>query len=172
MDDNDVVALLERAMQSHYETVELLQKQGESYQALIDQYVNGIQDQISAMDKQLKDRTSRIRFTTVVGAIAIIAGILALWDSSSIGVGFHQTLLIATGGALITFCLVELILDKIVEIPSKEAKKNQERVDIIKDYLKKLADQGKTLSEEDKKRNAALAEEVKKLRKIAFPDEP
>jgi len=139
MDDNDdVVALLNRAMQSHYGTVELPHKQGESYQALIDYYLNGIQDQISSMDKQLKDRTSRIRLTTVVGAIAIIAGVLALWDSSSIGAGFHQTLLIATGGALITFCLVELILDKIVEIPSKKQRRTKSESTLSRPITKNL----------------------------------
>ena len=95
----------------------------------------------------MNDRRRRRRLTISAGIVAVIAGVLALWGSSSISQGFFQTLLIALGGALVTFCLVDLILDKIVEIPSKEAKKNRELASLYKGYVQKLAEISPGLSE-------------------------
>jgi hypothetical protein len=80
----------------------------------------------------LKARSHNWRWTIAIGVAALILGVLTLWDSASIGVGFHQNFSIALGGALITFVLVEIFLHRMLEITSAEAKKAEE-------YLKKGA---------------------------------
>jgi hypothetical protein len=107
----------------------------------------------------------------VVGVIAIIAGVLALWGSSSIKAGFFQMLLIATGGALITFCLVELILDKIIEIPSREAGRQRKLVDIYKSQSKEMANINKDLLKRTNEYDAEIDKLLPELKKIAFPNQ-
>lgn len=172
MDVNDLIKLSEEATQASYNTINDLHEQVKGYKEVLDYSSKGTQGLVSALDRQSRDRTSRIRLSIVVGAIAIILGVLALWNSSSIGVGFHQTFLIAAGGALITFCLVELILDKIIEIPSREAKKHRELVDIYRSHNQKVADLTQNLLEGTKETDARLDELLPRMKKVAFPNEP
>jgi hypothetical protein len=140
MDDSDRIELEILTMTAHssYDMIKNLCKLAEEYEKALDGFSEGANKLATTLDKQVDDRTRRIRLSILVGAIAFFASILAFWNSSSVGVGFHQILLIALGGALITFCLVELILNKIVEIPSKQAKANRELANIYKSYVEKF----------------------------------
>lgn len=153
MDDNELAAVsqlidaVNNTIESYNDLVDSLRAQIERYKEIYGQSLDDAQSLVAAMDEQLQGRTRRIRLSIIVGTVALIIGLLALWNSSSVGTGFHQTLLVTAGGALITFCLVELILDKLIEIPSKEARKLQKAVDIYKSLNKKVVDQGKALLE-------------------------
>jgi undecaprenyl pyrophosphate phosphatase UppP len=133
--------------QSAYNTIEDLSNTIAAYEEAIGYFSDGASQLASVLDRQVNDRRRRRQLTISAGIVAVIAGVLALWGSSTISQGFFQTLLIALGGALVTFCLVDLILDKIVEIPSKEAKKNRELAGLYKDYVQKLAEIRPGLSE-------------------------
>jgi hypothetical protein len=65
---------------------------------------------------------------------------------------------------------VELILDKIIEIPSNEAKKNRELVNLYKDYITKVADKSRSLSEGGKMVAEASMLIVPELKRLAHPD--
>jgi hypothetical protein len=178
MDANELAALEQlneatnEAMESSDDLVASLREQIEGYKKLYDQSLDGAQDLATAMDKQLQGRTSRRRLSIVVGAVALIIGLLALWNSSSVGTGFHQTLLVTAGGALLTFCLVELILDKIIEIPSREARNLQKAVGIYKLLNEELVDRGKDLLERMNRNDSEIDKILEKRKKIAFPDNP
>ena len=81
-------------------------------------------------------------------------------------------LLIAAGGALITFCLVELILDKIIEIPSREAGKQQKLVEIYKSQSAGMANINKDLLKKTNEHDAEIDKLLPELKKIAFPNQP
>jgi hypothetical protein len=174
MDDNynDLIKLSQDIMQVSYNEINGLREQVKGYKKALDDSSTAAQELVSAIDEQLKDRASRIRLSIAVGALAIIAGVLALWGSSSIKSGFFQMLLIAAGGALITFCLVELILDKIIEIPSREAGKQQKLVDIYKSQSTGMANINKDLLKKTNEHDAEIDKLLPELKKIAFPNQP
>jgi hypothetical protein len=171
VDYNDPAKILQSTNQAYYELISMLRERLESYKVALDSSSTGIQNLISEMGELLKARTSRTLLSIVVGAIAIIGGVVVLWYSSSIGAGFHQTLLIAIGGALITFCLVELILDRVIEIPSREAKKLEGQVDKLKSLNTQIADGAQVLLESMREMDERLDEVLPQLKKSAFPDE-
>jgi hypothetical protein len=173
MDDkyDDLIKLSKDIMQVSYKEINGLREQVEGYKKALDDSSTAAQELVSAIDEQLKERASRIRLSIVVGVIAIIAGVLALWGSSSIKAGFFQMLLIATGGALITFCLVELILDKIIEIPSREAGRQRKLVDIYKSQSKEMANINKDLLKRTNEYDAEIDKLLPELKKIAFPNQ-
>jgi hypothetical protein len=124
VDDNDLAGLLDSANRAYYKSISNLREQVKGYKDILKYSSNAeAQQLISGMEERLSARKRRIGLSLGVGVVALGGGVIALWNASSVGVGFHQTILIAVGGALITFCLVELILDKIIEIPGKEARK-------------------------------------------------
>jgi len=174
MDDNynDLIKLSQDIMQVSYKEINGLREQVKGYKKALDDSSTAAQELVSAIDEQLKNRASRIRLSIAVGALAIIAGVLALWGGSSIRSGFFQMLLIAAGGALITFCLVELILDKIIEIPSREAGKQQKLVEIYKSQSAGMANINKDLLKKTNEHDAEIDKLLPELKKIAFPNQP
>lgn len=157
---------------SSYDMIKDLCSLAEEYENGLAGFSEGANMLATTLDKQLKDRARRIRLSISAGVIALIVGILALWNSSSVGVGFHQTLLITLGGALITFCLVDLLLDKIVEIPSKQAKANRELADIYKSYVEKFPDISSQYSAGGKKVIEGANMLLAKMKENGYATEP
>lgn len=167
MDEADLLALVNDSMTSSYELADTLHQRMKAYQQMLNDSAAGGHALASSMDEQLTERASRIRFSIMVGAIAIVAGVLALWGSSTMSAGFDQALLVATGGALITFCLVELILNKIVEIPAKEARKREKEVSALKTYVEALATIDENLSNDTKGTDAELEALMRNIEGLA-----
>ena len=175
MDDNDLAKLIDSTLRASYETISNLREQVKGYKEILENSSNvEAQHLISGMEEGLKARKGRIGLSLVVGAVALAGGIAALWNSSSVGTGFHQTLLIAVGGALITFCLVELILDKVIEIPGKEARKLEKLLDDFKSDNQKQEDRKAELIQQllvdTEETDARLDELLPQLRKATFGD--
>jgi hypothetical protein len=123
------------------------------------------------MNEELAARAKRRRISLTVGLLAAILGIYLLWDSTTIGIGFHQTVAIAAGGALFTFFLVELIIHSIVEIPTREAIEREKQVNQIKTLIEdmglavqKYTELGLNASEKMKETDERTAPLMRQLR--------
>jgi hypothetical protein len=176
MDDNDLAKLLHDAKemldntrQANYEVLNLTYNLLKAYKMALDTSKTGVQSLVSGMGQQSKGRKIRVRWSFAIGAIALIAGYLALWNSSTIGAGFHQTALIAIGSALITFCLVDLLLDKIIEIKSREARAVEKEVDKLTSLNTQIANKAQDLLENGKDLEERLDKVLPQLKTLAFP---
>jgi phage-related tail protein len=162
-DFDEFLAITNKTIQDVGQIAVNLRETVKKYQINLDQSASAMRDLTSKMDTRIQDRKVRIRRRVLIGASAVVAGILALWGSSSISAGFPQTLLVATGGALITFFLVELVLNGIVEISGREAKKHQEEVNTLKDINANLATRMQHLLKEARQSEDGLDELIAKI---------
>jgi hypothetical protein len=176
MDDNDLAQLLHDATElinnskeANYEVLDLAYSLLKAYKEALNSSRTGVENLISGMNQQLMARKRRILLSIVVGVIALALGLLALWNSSKIGAGFHQAFLIAAGGALITFCLVELLLDRILEISSKQVRETIKHVDELKSLNAQISDKARELVENGKPLEERLDEVLPQLKALAFP---
>lgn len=134
-----------------YNIIETLQEKVKTYGEALDSSASATKALTTKMEEQLKVRKDRRRLTILLGAAALILGVLALLDSSFIGVGFHQTWLVAVGGALVTFFLVDLILDRMLEIPNQKAKEIGKDVEKLKSLNAKMTELAQVLVDEAQK---------------------
>jgi hypothetical protein len=130
-DESSVNALIDMNKHVIRSAIGLIDQQEEwiaAFKELYDLAVKNMGDLIDAIDHQSKARASRIRRNFVTGLLAFIAAGLSLWVSTITDTGFWQTVLVALGGAFLTFFLVSLILERIAEIPSKEENRRKQIV--------------------------------------------
>jgi cytoplasmic iron level regulating protein YaaA (DUF328/UPF0246 family) len=66
---------------------------------------------------------------------------------------------------------VSLILEKLVEIPSKEERKQKKLVSLHRSTNKELTAIGNDLLDKTRKLEEETAEKLREMRKLAFPDE-
>ncbi len=162
---DELLKMKDETIRSAIETINVEEGYTAQFEELYNLSKTYLRDLLSAIDEQSKARTSRIRMILVIGLLSLIAGVLSLWRSSMISTGFWQTFLVTLGGALITFSLVSLVLEKIAEIPSKEEKK---RRGIVRQYTtlnKKLLAQADEVSRQVKEDREKIAPALIVLRK-------
>jgi hypothetical protein len=162
MDDNErrlmseATAVMTKLRQTSTTLLEQQQEYLKAWEDVFEQSLEGTRGLLKAMDDESQARTTRMRWSVATGLVALVLGVLALWNSATVGAGFHQTLFVAAGGALITFFLVELILHRILAISSADANKRKEIVEKYRSLNKKLVAVGHELLEDQRNVNAQV----------------
>ena len=169
MDDNErrlmseATAVMTKLRQTSTTLLEQQQEYLKAWEDVFEQSLEGTRGLLKAMDDESQARTTRMRWSVATGLVALVLGVLALWNSATwnsatVGAGFHQTLFVAAGGALITFFLVELILHRILVISSADANKRKEIVEKYRSLNKKLVAVGHELLEDQRNVNAQVTD--------------
>ena len=162
MDDNErrlmseATAVMTKLRQTSTTLLEQQQEYLKAWEDVFEQSLEGTRGILKAMDDESQARTTRMRWSVATGLVALVLGVLARWNSATVGAGFHQTLFVAAGGALITFFLVELILHRILAISSADANKRKEIVEKYRSLNKKLVAVGHELLEDQRNVNAQV----------------
>ncbi len=100
-------------------------------------FVGVAEEMVNAQKERDSKSKELAKFVRVVGSLALVFGLLALVGCSLLGHGFGQILLGALGSALLTFVLIDLLMHRLINIPSKELKKSERNVERWEETLTK-----------------------------------
>lgn len=116
-----------------------LLKSNDADRKMLEDFLADVTRLTGEMEKQSYVRSRRRRFRWSVAIAVVALGLLAIFWSSTIGTSFAKTLLETVAAALITFGLVEVALNDIVEIPTKTVIKQDRIVSELKSGIEKIA---------------------------------